>query len=208
MNVFMERFIKRLTKGLLVGAAFVLLVLVSPLIMHENPLAAIPWYLVPVVLIVTVLYGTGWYFGFAMLKRVLRKFLRINRDASIMQAIAGRGFIMGLIMGLICLTAGCFLTFIIGNVFMIMDFIRAKQGKPAVSEKYKFDSDLEYDSWAEDIAIVRTAVEYNEVINGADASIHMENERNLDKIEKGNRGTVTTLVDENGKKKIRKTDIY
>lgn len=208
MNVFMERFIKRLTKGLLVGAAFVLLVLISPLIMSENPLSAFPWYLVPVVLIVTVLYGTGWYFGFALIKRFFRKFLRINRDASIMQALLGRGLIMGFAMGLLCLTIGCFITFFVGNIFMVMDFIKAKQGHPAVSEKFKFDSDLEYDSWAEEIATVRNVVKYNEAVYGADESVQMENKKNLEEIEKGNFGTVTTVVNENGNKKVNKTDIY
>lgn len=207
-NIYMERFVKRLTKGLLVGATFVLLVLISPLIMKENPFSALPWYLVPVVLIVTVLYGTGWYFGFALIKRFFRKALRINRNASIAQAIAGKGLILGIITGMFCFVIGCVISFVVGNYFMIADYLAAKKGKPAVSEKFKFDSDKDYDEWAEDFAALKRTVEFNEIKNKASAEVRAENAYNLDKIERGEIGKVTTLTEENGEKKVQETTVY
>ena len=189
---------KRLFKALIVGAVFVAFMLISPLLTGVNPFAQIPWYLVPVVLVITVFYGTGWYFAFNLVKRMWRKFLRVNRDASIVAAITGRGIIVGFAYSLLCLTIGCFISFIVDNWFMIYDYILARQGKPPVSVKYKFDSDLEYDTWVD---AVRLGVAISESENGVTEEEHYKNESALDDIANGNSGTIITHDEEGNTKK-------
>ena len=190
-NVFMEEFKKNLTKGLIVGEIIIAFMLLYSLFAGQSIFAGMPWYLVPILLTLTALYGTGWYFAFNLIKRAWRKFLRVNRNASIWQALTGHGIWLGLLYSMLCLVGGCFIAFIVGNFFMICDFILAKQGKPPISEKYKFDSDLEYDDW---ISTVRSAVEYSDTANNADAEQRFYNEVNLQAIENGYVGTVTTDV--------------
>ena len=192
-NVFMEEFKKRLLKALLVGAAFVAFMLVSPVLTGESAFSQLPWYFVPVVLLVTVLYGTGWYFAFNLIKRAWRKFLRVNRDASIWQALTGKGLILGFAYSLLCFVFGCVIAFFVGNAFMIIDFIRAKGGEAPVSMKYKFDSDIEYDDWTK---ALRDAVEFSDAESGASAEQRLRNELNLQNIEKGLSGTVVTKNNE------------
>ncbi len=199
-NVFMEEFKKRLIKALMVGGAFVLFMVLSPLFTDESPFANMSWALVPVVLILTVFYGTGWYFAFNLIKKAWRKFLRVNRDATIIQALTGRGLIIGFTYSIICLVVGSFLSFIVGNYFMVRDYLLAKNGQPPMSVKYKFDSDKEYDSW---VSTVRGAVEYNEIANGASDEVRAENEKALRNIENGYADTVTTYDED--KKKEKKT---
>lgn len=203
-NVFMEEFKKRLTRGLIVGGVMILLMLLSPLLMGQSVFSSLPWYLVPVVLVITALYGTGWYFAFNLIKRAWRKFLRVNRDATIWQALTGHGIWLGLLYSMLCLVGGCFIAFIVGNYFMIRDFILAKQGKPPVSVKYKFDSDLEYDNW---VSTVRSAVEYSDIANNADAEQRFYNEVNLQAIENGFMGTVTTDIKDGDDTIKKKTTI-
>lgn len=207
-NVFMEEFKKRLIKGLIVGGIMVLLMVLSPVLTGRSAFASIPWYLIPVVLIITVLYGTGWYFAFDLIKRAWRKLLRVNRDASISQALTGRGIWIGLFYSLVCFTGGCFLAFIVGNYFMVRDFLLAKQGKPPVSVKFKFDSDMEYDAWARDISVIRAAVDFNQKESGADYKRRAENEKNIEKIENGQIGTVTTEIKDGNKHIEKETTIY
>ena len=190
-NVFMEEFKKRLTKGLVVGEIIIAFMLLYSLFAGQSVFSGMPWYLVPVVLLLTALYGTGWYFAFNLIKRTWRKFLRVNRDASIWQALTGHGIWLGLLYSMLCLIGGCFIAFIVGNFFMLRDFLLARQGKPPVSVKYKFDSDLEYDDW---VSTVRSAVEYSDIANNADAEQRFYNEVNLQAIENGYVGTVTTDV--------------
>lgn len=204
----MQEFKKRLIKGLIVGGIIVLLMILSPVITGRSAFAAFPWYLVPVVLIITLLYGTGWYFAFNLIKRAWRKLLRVNRDASFAQAIAGQGIWIGLFYSMLCFTAGCFLAFIVGNYFMIRDYLLAKQGKPPISVKYKFDSDLEYDEWARSLSAIRDAVTYSDIANGADAKQRFDNEINLQNIENGYVGTVTTDIKDGDKHIKKKTTIY
>ena len=199
-KAFMEEFKKRLTKGLIVGGMLVLLMLLSPLFMEQSIFSSLPWYLVPIVLVITLLYGTGWYFAFNLIKRAWRKFLRVNRDATIWQALTGHGIWLGLLYSMLCFVGGCMIAFIVGNYFMVRDFVLAKQGKPPVSVKYKFDSDLEYDNW---ISTVRSAVEFSDVAKHADAEQRFNNEINLQAIENGYVGTVTTDI-KDGDKHIKK----
>ncbi len=206
-NNFMKEFVKRLTKGLLVGGAIVLFMLLSPLWMGQSAFSELPWYLVPVVILITLLYGTGWYFAFNLIKRTWRKVLRVGRGASLIQALTGRGLFLGIVYSIFCFVGGCLLAFIVGNYFMLRDYLLAKQGKPPVSMKYKFDSDLEYDTWAQDIAAIKAGVIYNDMANDASTERRMENAMNLDNIERGYVGTVTTTVKENGEEKTRKTTI-
>jgi len=208
INIFMEEFKKRLTKGLIVGGIMVLLMVLSPILMGQSAFASLPWYLVPVVLIITVLYGTGWYFAFNLIKRAWRKFLRVNRDASIWQALTGHGIWLGLLYSMLCFVGGCFLAFVVGNYFMLRDFLLAKQGKPPISVKYKFDSDLEYDAWARDLSAIRDAVTYSDAANGADAKQRFENEINLQNIENGYVGTVTTDIKDGDKHIKKETTVY
>lgn len=207
-NIFMEEFKKRLFKGLIVGGIIVLFMILSPFITGRSAFAAFPWYLVPVVLIITVLYGTGWYFAFNLIKRAWRKLLRVNRDASFAQAITGQGIWIGLFYSMLCFTGGCFLAFIVGNYFMVRDYLLAKQGKPPISVKYKFDSDLEYDEWARSLSVIRDAVTYNDIANEADYKQRFENETNLQNIENGYIGTVTTDIKDGSKHIKKKTTIY
>ncbi len=188
-NVFMEQFKKRLFKALLVGLVFILFMVISPVLTGESAFSQLPWYIVPVVLLVTVLYGTGWYFAFNLIKRTWRKFLRVNRDATIWQALTGQGFIMGFAYSLLCFALGCVLALFVGNAFMIVDFIRAKNGQAPVSMKFKFDSDMEYDDWTKTL---RQAVEYSDAANSASAEQKLSNELNLQNIENGLSGTVVT----------------
>jgi len=208
INIFMEEFKKRLTKGLIVGGIMVLLMVLSPILMGQSAFASLPWYLVPVVLIITVLYGTGWYFAFNLIKRAWRKFLRVNRDASIWQALTGHGIWLGLLYSMLCFVGGCFLAFVVGNYFMLRDFLLAKQGKPPISVKYKFDSDLEYDAWARDLSAIRDAVTYSDIANGADAKQCFENEISLQNIENGYVGTVTTDIKDGDKHIKKETTVY
>ncbi|MBQ7986250.1 MAG: hypothetical protein IJ304_03170 [Clostridia bacterium] len=203
-NFFMENFKKRLTKALLVGGAIALIMVLSPLFMEPHLFSSIPWFLVPVVLVVAVLYGTGWYFAFNLIKRVFRKFLRVNRDASIWQAITGRGLILGFFYSMICLTLGCFISFIVGNYFMIRDFMLAKQDRPPVSLKYKFDNDLEYDNW---LSTLRAAVTYSDIANNVDPITRLSNEAALDNIENGDPGVIITERKEGGKTITTETTI-
>lgn len=207
MNVFMEEFKKRLTKGLVVGGIMVLLMILSPVLMKQSAFSSLQWYLVPVVLILTVLYGTGWYFAFNLIKRAWRKFLRVNRDASIWQALTGHGIWLGLLYSMLCFLGGCIIAFIVGNYFMICDFMLAKQGKPPISVKYKFDSDLEYDAWARDISTIRDAVTYSDIANEVDDKQRFDNEINLQNIENGYVGTVTTDIKDGDKHIKKKTNI-
>jgi len=207
-NVFMEEFKKRLTKGLIVGGIMVLLMVLSPILMGQSAFSSLSWYLVPVVLIISVLYGTGWYFAFNLIKRAWRKFLRVNRDASIWQALTGHGIWLGLLYSMLCFVGGCFLAFVVGNYFMLRDFLLAKQGKPPISVKYKFDSDLEYDAWARDLSAIRDAVTYSDAANGADAKQRFENEINLQNIENGYVGTVTTDIKDGDKHIKKETTVY
>ncbi len=203
-NVFMEEFKKRLVKGLMVGGIMILLMLLSPVFMEQNIFSSLPWYLIPVVLTITVLYGTGWYFAFNLIKRAWRKFLRVNRNASIWQAITGHGIWLGLLYSMLCFVGGCIIALVVGNYFMVRDFMLAKQGKPPVSVKYKFDSDLEYDNW---ISTLRSAVEYSDNANNADAEQRFYNEVNLQSIENGFMGTVTTDIKEGDDTIKKKTTI-
>jgi len=207
-NVFMEEFKKRLTKGLIVGGIMVLLMVLSPILMGQSAFSSLSWYLVPVVLIISVLYGTGWYFAFNLIKRAWRKFLRVNRDASIWQALTGHGIWLGLLYSMLCFVGGCFLAFVVGNYFMLRDFLLAKQGKPPISVKYKFDSDLEYDAWARDLSAIRDAVTYSDIANGADAKQCFENEISLQNIENGYVGTVTTDIKDGDKHIKKETTVY
>lgn len=204
---FVEEFKRRLTKGLIVGGIMILLMVLSPLFMEQNVFSSLPWYLVPVVLIITVLYGTGWYFAFNLIKRVWRKFLRVNRNASIWQALTGHGILAGLLYSMLCFVGGCIIAFFVGNFFMISDFLLARKGKPPMSLKYKFDSDLEYDEWAKDFSAVKGAVVYNDIVNGAEATQRLDNQINLDNIESGYGGTVTTQIKDNNKIVDKKTNI-
>ena len=203
-NVFMEEFKKRLTKGLVVGEIIIAFMLLYSLFAGQSVFSGMPWYLVPVVLLLTALYGTGWYFAFNLIKRTWRKFLRVNRDASIWQALTGHGIWLGLLYSMLCLIGGCFIAFIVGNFFMLRDFLLARQGKPPVSVKYKFDSDLEYDDW---VSTVRSAVEYSDIANNADAEQRFYNEVNLQAIENGYVGTVTTDVKDGDDTIKKKTTI-
>lgn len=204
-NKFMEMFKKRFVKGLIVGGAIILLMVLSSIITGESVFAQLPWYIVPVVLFVTLLYGTGWYFAFNLIKRAWRKFLRVNRDASIWQALTGHGIWSGLLYSMLCFIGGCILALFVGNYFMIMDFLLAKKGEPPISVKYKFDSDLEYDNWLD---TVRAAVDYNGTANGLSAETRMKNQEALSNIENGGMGTITTVVDEGNEKTVKETTIY
>ena len=207
-NLFMEEFKKRLTKGLIVGGIMVLLMVLSPVLMGESAFASLPWYLVPVVLIITVLYGTGWYFAFNLIKRAWRKFLRVNRDASIWQALTGHGIWLGLFYSMLCFLGGCFIAFFVGNYFMVRDFLLARKGKSPVSVKYKFDSDLVYSAWAKDVSAIKDAVTYSDIVNGADEKQRFENEINLQNIENGYDGTVTTDIKDGDKHIKKETTVY
>ena len=188
-NVFMEDFKKRLIKGLLVGGVIVLLMLLSPTFMEPSIFSSLPWYLIPVVFLISLLYGTGWYFAFNLIKRSWRKLLRVNRNASIWQAITGHGLWLGLLYSMICFVGGCILALFVGNYFMVRDFMLAKEDKPPVSVKYKFDSDLEYDDW---VTTLRAAVEYSDYANNVDPLQHWSNEIGLDNIENGKPGIIVT----------------
>ncbi len=190
MNTFTKDFTKRLIRGLIIGFGILALTIVLPALSGgTSPYVNLPWYLVPVVVIVTLLYGTGWYFAFALIKRAWRKLLRVNKNASIWQAINGRGLVLGIFYGLLCFTAGCLLAFIVGNFFMISDFVLACKGKPPISVKYKFDSDKEYDSW---VSTFSAAVRYNDTENIASDKRKFYNEANLKLIENGQSGVVVT----------------
>ena len=205
MNVFMKQFIKRLTIGLIIGVIILVLMIVYPFGNGQTAFSTLPWYLIPVVAIITLLYGTGWTFAFNLIKRAWRKLLRVNRDASIWQALTGQGLWLGLLYSMLCFVGGCFLALFVGNYFMIRDFLLAKQGQPPISVKYKFDSDLEYNTWAQDVSAIRSAVSYSDQANNADAKQRFENEINLRNMENGYMGTVTTDKNEGGETVKQKT---
>lgn len=181
-NEFMEKFKKRMWKALLVGGLLVLFMVTTPLWSSTNPFASIPIALIPVVLLVTVLYGTGWYFAFNLIKRSWRKFLRANHDATIWQAITGKGWLPGILYGMICFIGGCIIAFFVGNYFMIRDYLLAKKGLPPISVKYKFDSDLEYDECVREFNALCDAVHYNEAEHNADSQTRAANEKRLQEL--------------------------
>jgi len=193
-NVYMEEFKKRLTKGLIGGGLLALFMVLSPIIMGESVFASVPWYLVPVLLIVTVLYGTGWAFAYNLLKRCLRIFVRTTEDATIWQMFASNGFLMGFVYALVFLIIGCFVSFILGNIFMVIDFLRAKQGKAPVSVKYTFDGDKNIDRSERIKSVIENASGYNDAASGASYERREENQRNLEKIRNGESGTLHATV--------------
>ncbi len=207
-NIYMDNFKKRLIKGLLLGVAMVVFIIIYSVVGSQNPFSELPWYLVPVVLVLTVLYGTGWYFAFNLIKRAWRKFLRVNRDATIWQALTGHGIWMGLLYSMLCFIGGCFLAFIVGNFFMVKDYLLAKRGQPPVSMKYKFDSDLEYNNWADSLEVMKQAVRYNDVENNTSAEHRMKNEFNMQNIEDGRAGHINVTVKDGNKRIDKKIDIY
>jgi len=207
-NGFMNLFKKRMLKASIVGGLMALLMLLSPILMKQSNVELLPWYLIPVIVVLGFFYGTGWYFAWNLVKRAWRKMLRVNREASIWQALTGHGFLIGLLYGMICLTGGCFLAPFVGNYFMIYDYFLARNEQPPVSLKHKFDSDLEYDSWAETVAAIKGAVGYSDAVNGSDPKTRAENEEAIKEIEAGRSGTITTTVTENGEKVKKKTTFY
>ncbi len=174
-NKFMEKFKKRLIKALGVGGLMVLFMITTPLWSSVNPFESLPTILIPIVLLLTILYGTGWYFAFNLIKRSFRKFLRASSDATIWQAITGKGLVLGIVYGMICLVVGCILAVFVGNYFMVRDYLLAKEGQPPISVKYKFDSDLEYDECICEFNTLCNAVHYNEAANNVDAQTRAKN---------------------------------
>jgi len=146
MNVYMKKFVKKFALGVIIGALLVTLCALIPI------LKLFKWYIVPLVVLALLLYGTGLVFSMTFIKKTLRKFLKIDSETPIRKGITESGWVWGIVYSIICIIVGLVIAFFVGNYFMIRDFLNAKKNKPPVSAKHRFDNNEAYEKWAEDLA--------------------------------------------------------